>query len=220
MAVSAGVFITPAVLNATDLATALWLEGLGIPLLCLAGWPWLRRMDEANASRLAEIAPRVALLQRAAILIESSRSALETLARQSTTVDVSAGQDVVRQGDAADALYLIESGTLKVSSHGEGNEEIVRGSLGPGDYFGEIGLLQRVPRTATVTAASPCRLLRIAGPAFLEAVSSGVASLSLLDGAEARLARTPGTGRRRFQRYPAQRPPESALDGQGSLTAT
>src|SRR5262249_5665940 len=41
IAVSAGVFITPAVLRATGLATTLWLEGLGIPLLCLAGWPWL-----------------------------------------------------------------------------------------------------------------------------------------------------------------------------------
>jgi hypothetical protein len=130
IAVSAGVFITLAVLNATDLATTLWLEGLGIPLLCLAGWPWLRRMDEANGSRLAEIAPRVALLEHAATLIESTRSAVETLARQSTTVDVSAGQEIVRQGDAADALYLIQSGILKVRSHGESNEEVQLALLG------------------------------------------------------------------------------------------
>jgi CRP-like cAMP-binding protein len=107
-------------------------------------------------------------------------------------VDVGAGQDVVRQGDAADALYLIESGSLKVRSHGRNNAAVELAALGPGDYFGEIGLLRRVPRTATVTAISPCRLLRIAGPAFLEAVSSGVASLSLLEGAQARLAQTPG----------------------------
>ncbi len=84
IAISAGVFATPLVLNATGLATVLWLEGLGIPLLCLAGWPWLRRMDEANSALVAEIAPRVALLQRAALLVDSSRSALESLARQST----------------------------------------------------------------------------------------------------------------------------------------
>jgi predicted MFS family arabinose efflux permease len=191
IAISAGAMLTPVVLHATGLDTTLWLAGLGIPVLCLAGWPWLRRMDEANAADLAEIAPRVALLQRAAILVESSRSALENLARQSTVVNVAPGEDVVHQGDPADAFYLIESGTLKVTAHDETNEAVELASLGPGDYFGEIGLLQRIPRTATVTATSAGRLLQVPGEAFLEAVSSGVASPSLLEGAQARLARNP-----------------------------
>ncbi len=194
IAISAGVFVTPVVLNATDLATIVWLEGLAIPLLCLAGWPWLRRMDQVNAAELAEMAPRVDLLQRAAILVESSRWAVENLARQSTVVDVAPGEAVVRQGAPADALFLIESGTLNVKSHDEANHEVELASLGPGDFFGEIGLLQSIPRTATVTATTPGRLLRIAGPAFLEVVSSGVASLSLLEGAQARLASNPAFG--------------------------
>ena len=176
------------------LATVVWLEGLAIPLLCLAGWPWLRRMDQVNAAELAEMAPRVALLQRAAILVESSRWAVENLARQSTVVDVAPGEAVVRQGAPADAPFLIESGTLNVKSHDEANQDVELASLGPGDFFGEIGLLQGIPRTATVTATTPGRLLRIAGPAFLEAVSSGVSSLSLLEGAQARLASNPAFG--------------------------
>jgi Cyclic nucleotide-binding domain len=159
IAISAGVFVTPVVLNATDLATTVWLEGLAIPLLCLAGWPWLRRMDQVNAAELAEMAPRIALLQRAAILVESSRWAVENLARQSTVVNVPPGAAVVHQGDPADALYVIESGTLNVKSRDEANKEVDLASLGHGDFFGEIGLLQGIPRTAT----TPCRLPPRAG---------------------------------------------------------
>ena len=43
--------------------------------------------------------------------------------------------------------------------------------MGPGDYFGEIGLIENIPRTATVTTASDCRLLRISGQDFLRIVA-------------------------------------------------
>ena len=81
IAISLGALATPPVLDAAGLDATLWLAGGLIPVLCLAGWPWLHRMDDANVAQLAEIAPRVALLQRAAILAESSRSTLERLAR-------------------------------------------------------------------------------------------------------------------------------------------
>jgi CRP-like cAMP-binding protein len=148
-------------------------------------------MDQANVVRLAEIAPRVALLQRAAIFAESARPVLESLAGASTTQEVVTGEDVVKEGEPADALYIVESGALTVTSKGAGAGGAPLNSLGPGDYFGEIGLLHRMERTATVTALSPCRLLRVDGAAFLDALSSGVASPSLLEGAQARLARTP-----------------------------
>ena len=79
---------------------------------------------------------------------------------------------------------------MKVRWHAGTAEERELAALGPGDYFGEVGLIQHVPRTATVTATSPSRLLRVPGEAFLEALSSGVASPSLLEGAKARLAST------------------------------
>ena len=148
-------------------------------------------MDQANQAELALVEPRLALLQRAAILASSSRPVLERLARDATVVDVAAGQDVVREGDEADALYLVEAGAMRVSSHeGTGRERELT-SLGPGDYFGEIGLMRRIPRTATVSATAPGRLLRIDGGSFMAALASGEASSSLLEGAQARLARTP-----------------------------
>jgi MFS family permease len=191
-AISLGALVTPLVLNAAGLDATLWLAGGLIPALCLIGWPWLHRMDEVNVAQLAEIAPRVALLQRAAILAESSRSTLERLAKESTMLSAGTGEDVVREGDEPDSLYVIETGTMRVRSHVGTAEERELACLGPGDYFGEIGLIHHIPRTATVTATSPSRLLRMEGTAFLEALSSGVASPSLLEGAQARLASTLG----------------------------
>ena len=191
LAIVSGAVLTPIALRTTDLVTTLWLAGGVVPALCLLGWPRLRRMDQANVARLAEIAPRVALLQRAGIFAESSRPVLESLARASTTHEVVTGEDVVKEGQPAGALYIVESGTLTVTSKGAGGDGGALNSLGPGDYFGEIGLLHRMARTATVTALSPCRLLRVDGAAFLDALSSGVTSPSLLEGAQVRLARTP-----------------------------
>ncbi len=191
VAITLGAVLTPLLLGATDLNVTMALTGGLVPLLCLLGWPALARMDQANQAELALVEPRLALLQRAAILASSSRPVLERLARDATVVDVAAGQDVVREGDEADALYLVEAGAMRVSSHeGTGRERELT-SLGPGDYFGEIGLMRRIPRTATVSATAPGRLLRIDGGSFMAALASGEASSSLLEGAQARLARTP-----------------------------
>jgi CRP-like cAMP-binding protein len=59
-----------------------------------------------------------------------------------------------------------------------------------GDYFGEIGLLEQIDRTATVTANCPSRVLRIGGEQFLDALTSAAASSAPLEGSRTRLART------------------------------
>jgi CRP-like cAMP-binding protein len=53
-----------------------------------------------------------------------------------------------------------------------GNERPIR-TMGPDEVFGEIGLLRGAPRSATVTAATPGRLLTLDGPDFLDLVSAG-----------------------------------------------
>ena len=78
----------------------------------------------------------------------------------------------MRQGDPSDRFYLIDSGTLRVTQVAHGDEAVLR-ELGPGDVFGEIGLLRGVPRTATVTAATPSVLYALDAHAFGELVGSG-----------------------------------------------
>jgi MFS family permease len=97
---------------------------------------------------------------------------LEAVARQLIPVPIEAGQVVVRQGDAADRFYLVQSGSLRVTQVGEEEERTLR-DLGPGEVFGEIGLLRGVPRTATVTALTGGALYALDAGDFAELVGSG-----------------------------------------------
>jgi CRP/FNR family cyclic AMP-dependent transcriptional regulator len=99
---------------------------------------------------------------------------LEGLATAAESVSVEPLLTVLREGEESDALYVIVSGEVRVTSSGEaGGPPRDLGPLGPGGYFGEIGLLQGIPRTATVTAVTPAELLRITGEDFLRIVNEG-----------------------------------------------
>lgn len=106
---------------------------------------------------------------------------LESAARRMVEVPVSAGTVVVRQGAPADRFYLVDAGRLRVSQSRDGAPTVLR-VLTPGDVFGEIGLLEGTPRTATVTALDEGNLLALDGRSFLELVGSGPGlSTRLLD---------------------------------------
>ena len=83
------------------------------------------------------------------------------LLRSASWVNFDPGERIVKQGDDADAFYVIASGQVDVIE----NRRRV-GRLGAGDYFGEIALLMREPRTATVRAATPVRVLELERKAF------------------------------------------------------
>ena len=107
---------------------------------------------------------------------------LEAAARQLIPVAVTSGEVVIRQGDVADRFYLVDTGSYRVTKAQGDTEPAVVNELGPGDVFGEIGLLRDVPRTATVTASSDGVLYALGADAFAELVSSGPGlSTRLLD---------------------------------------
>ena len=108
---------------------------------------------------------------------------LEAAARQLVEVPIAAGETIVRQGDAADRFYVVAEGTVSVTQvPDEGGNEVHLRDLGPGDVFGEIGLLRRSARTATVTATAPGLLLALDADAFHDLVGSGPGlSTRLLD---------------------------------------
>jgi len=115
---------------------------------------------------------------------------LEAIARQLVTVPVAAGEVVIRQGDPADRFYLVSEGTLRVTQATDDGEVELR-ELGRGDVFGEIGLLRRVARTASVTTMTPGVLLALDGPAFAELVGAGPGlSTRLMDLYRGALTRT------------------------------
>jgi hypothetical protein len=185
-AVALGALTTPALLHALGTTGALTLLGL-LPLGLVAGaYPLLRRSDARITRRLDQLGPRIAALERLGLLQATSRPVLERLAADATEVQVPAGTEVISEHDAADAFYVVRSGHLIVLA---GDRHI--NDLGPGDWFGEIGLLEGRPRTATVRASGPCELYRIGGTAFLEAFAQLPPSPTLLDSVAARLAATP-----------------------------
>jgi CRP/FNR family transcriptional regulator, cyclic AMP receptor protein len=73
-------------------------------------------------------------------------------------VSVEQGRELVREGDFSYEFMAIEEGEAEVSRHGEHLAD-----LGPGDFFGEIGLLEKTLRTATVTAKTPMLLVTLTG---------------------------------------------------------
>jgi hypothetical protein len=189
-AISLGALVTPLLLRA-GLHTTLLVYGLGLPALCLLALPRLLTLDRAAAARAVLLAPRVAILEGLGLFAAASRSSLEGMAAAATELHVPAGTAVVVEGDTADAFYAVVGGTLEVSAVGEhgGDPEWLR-TLQAGSYFGEIGLIGRVPRTATVTASTDCDLLRVGGGDFIDALTNLSASPSLLEGARTRLSIT------------------------------
>ncbi len=73
-------------------------------------------------------------------------------------VSVEAGKVLVREGDFSYEFMAIEEGTAEVTRGGEHVAD-----LGPGDFFGEMGLLEKTLRNATVTAKTPMRLVTLTG---------------------------------------------------------
>lgn len=83
-----------------------------------------------------------------------SRKDLQTIARASDEVQVDQGRVLVEEGQPGREAFVIMEGTARVD---KGGTKVVE--LGPGDYFGELALLDGGPRTASVVAATPMTLL-------------------------------------------------------------
>ena len=86
----------------------------------------------------------------------------EEAARSMERIDLEKGQVLFRQGDAADALYIVREGLLQAHVANESCAPILVGELGPGSPVGEIALLLGGRRSATVTAAEKTSLVRLA----------------------------------------------------------
>jgi CRP-like cAMP-binding protein len=90
-----------------------------------------------------------------------SKRELAIIARAAKEVAHREGTVIAREGERGIGLFLILEGQCSVSIGGR-----TKAKLGPGDFFGEVALLDGGPRTATVTARSPVRLVGITGWVF------------------------------------------------------
>lgn len=186
-----GAFVTPFLLNAAGLNTTLMLDGLVVPALVVVIYPRLASLDRMAAVQATELAPRVSLFQQLDIFGAANRPALERLARGAQEILFEPGTSVIREGETADALYVLVDGKLEVTARGERGrkDKHIRFMTGPA-YVGEIGLIQRIPRTANVVAVTPTKMWRIDGDEFLGALTESNLSASFVSGMSMRLKRT------------------------------
>ena len=74
---------------------------------------------------------------------------------------------VMRAGEETDALYIILSGRVKVLIPDEEGHEVILAFMGPNEFFGEMGLLDDQPRSASVETVEPCQMLRMSKAGFI-----------------------------------------------------
>ncbi|WP_170769383.1 Crp/Fnr family transcriptional regulator [Ruegeria lacuscaerulensis] len=94
-------------------------------------------------------------------LAEASDRLRAMLSAQATEITLDEGETLFEQGDEGDALYAILAGTLEVSFLAMSGRKLSLTLMKPGEVFGEIALFDSGPRTATIAAAEPSRVLRV-----------------------------------------------------------
>jgi hypothetical protein len=157
-----GSITIPIVIALADLRTAILVTGLFVPALVLLRLRPLLAVDAAATVP----AVRIALLRSLRIFRALPVPELEGVARNAWDVSVPAGEVIVRQGEPGDTYFAIADGTVEVTK-----DDVAEGTLTRGDGFGEIALIDDVPRTATVRAVTDATLVAIAREPFLVAVT-------------------------------------------------
>jgi CRP-like cAMP-binding protein len=100
---------------------------------------------------------RTALLAGAPLLAGVDSEGLASVAARAIEVELGAGQVIARQGDVGSGLFIIASGSVRVVRDGD-----TIATLGPGEFFGELSVLDGQPRSAQVVADAPTVCLALA----------------------------------------------------------
>lgn len=109
-----------------------------------------------------------AALRECGLFGAADDAAIETLVRVLRTRRFKRGETIFHQGDPGDALFVVDSGSVKVVlPSDEGAEPAIVAILGPGEFFGELAILDGAPHSATIVAVEPTETLVLHRDAFL-----------------------------------------------------
>ena len=157
-----GSILAPALLVLAGTRGAFIAAGVALIGFTALSWRRLLRTDAAGG-----VSPReLAALMSVPFFTSLPGPALERLASALVPVAARPGVRIISQGQIGDRFYIIASGEVRVDVDGD----VVR-TLGAGESFGEIALLRRIPRTASVTAVAPVELLALDRHHFVETVT-------------------------------------------------
>ncbi len=157
-----GSAITPLMLHWWGLRTTMASWASPSAIVAVLGYPQMRCMD-----RRLEAPAGLPLLRAIPMFGPLNPITLDHLARALDGSRWLPATSSCARATQSDLFYVIESGRVQVTA---ADGQVLR-EEGPGDYFGEIGLLRDVPRTATITAMEPTVLLALEREEFLDAVT-------------------------------------------------
>ena len=163
----AGSLLAPVLLAAFGIRGALAITGAILPIVALIVYGRIGKADRVSVVDEGTLH----LLRAVPVFEELPLTAFERLAAALEPLEFQAGDTIMREGDQGDRFVVIDSGEVEVSADGKPMSR-----LGHGAGVGEIALLRRSPRTATVTAVTPVRAYGIACHAFVAAVSGPAAA--------------------------------------------
>ncbi len=103
------------------------------------------------------------LIKRVPLFEQCSKKDLQSIAQIADELDIRAGKVLIQEGERGREFFVIVAGEVEVRRKGRKVS-----TLGPGSFVGEMALLSKTPRTATVTALTPLDVLVITDRAFLE----------------------------------------------------
>ncbi|HEY8239511.1 MAG TPA: MFS transporter [Candidatus Limnocylindrales bacterium] len=163
----AGSILAPVLLAAFGIRGALAVSGAILPIVALVIYARIGRADKVSV--IDE--PTLQLLREVHVFAELPLTAFERLAGGLEPLSFAEGDTIMREGEPGDRFVVIASGDVQVSAEGRPMQR-----LGRGAGLGEISLLRRSPRTATVTALTPVTGYAIPGSCFVAAVSGPAAA--------------------------------------------
>src|ERR1700737_1009322 len=111
--------------------------------------------------------PKIEALKKVPLFAHASPKELEFVASRTDETPAPAGTELTKQGSPGNTLYVLLDGEADVTIDGKH-----RRTLKPGDFFGEISMLDRGPATATVVTSTPVRLMVMSYSQFRDAVKS------------------------------------------------
>ena len=178
--VAAGGIVASVLVEAFGAPGALGIAGAILPILAVASWPRVSRLDRRSVAPERE----AATLRAIPLFSPLPITAIERLASAARPVAFEPGDVIMRQGEPGDTYIAIASGTVAIQVDGRPVT-----TCRAGEGIGEIALLRRVPRTATATATTAVTGYALGADDFLAAIAGPASVAAAHSMIEERLAR-------------------------------